>query len=394
MSLRSILAGLAQRTQLLEIPSRSGLHSQRVFRAMIERERARVDRNAHSFSMVMFKVGDLNAHRDQADRLVREIARRRRFTDEMGIFDDEQIGVLLPETSIVGARKFADDILKLLSSRMTCSIHMYPDSGPPGSRTEDPRQLTFLKELQGRAAPASGGLPVAHPQISSFSPLHASLAGSYPGWKRGLDVLGAAIGLVVLSPLFLLIAVAIKLVSPGPVFYKQSRVGHLGNTFTCWKFRTMKLDSDPAPHRKHFNNLVQTETPMVKLDGLRDPRVIPFGAFLRLTGLDELPQLLNVLRGEMSLIGPRPCIEYESQSYSPWHMRRFDTRPGLTGLWQVSGKNRTTFNQMMRLDISYGRRHSLWVDVKILLKTIPAILSHAFFHSSRRRDKNQQAGLA
>jgi lipopolysaccharide/colanic/teichoic acid biosynthesis glycosyltransferase len=144
--------------------------------------------------------------------------------------------------------------------------------------------------------------------------------------------------------------------------------------FTMWKFRTMKVNSDTTPHRNYLQELIHNEKKMIKLDRERDPRIIPFGNFLRATGIDELPQLINVLQGNMSLVGPRPCLPYEAREFDPWQRRRFDAVPGLTGLWQVSGKNRTTFKEMMRLDIDYARKRAFLLDAMIVLKTIPAII--------------------
>jgi lipopolysaccharide/colanic/teichoic acid biosynthesis glycosyltransferase len=197
---------------------------------------------------------------------------------------------------------------------------------------------------------------------------------SVPLWKRSLDV-----GLIILSaPITLLvgavIALVIKVGSRGPVIFKQERVGFKGQTFTCFKFRTMHTGAEIGSHRGHTAQLIKSEAPMTKLDAKQDPRIIPFGTILRATGLDELPQLLNVLRGEMSIVGPRPCVQYEYEMYEAWQKRRFDAVPGLTGLWQVSGKNRTTFNQMINLDIEYSERSSLGLDLKIIFKTIPALV--------------------
>jgi lipopolysaccharide/colanic/teichoic acid biosynthesis glycosyltransferase len=194
-----------------------------------------------------------------------------------------------------------------------------------------------------------------------------------PFWKRALDlsvIVALSPGLLVLGAL---VAALIKLGSPGPIFFRQRRVGHKGSEFVCFKFRTMRVNAEAESHRRHTQELIRSQTPMIKLDARRDPRMIPFGSVLRVTGLDELPQLLNVLRGEMSLVGPRPCIRYECEAYEPWHWQCFDAVPGLTGLWQVSGKNRTTFYQMVRLDIEYGQRLSLWLDLQILFKTVPAL---------------------
>jgi len=202
-----------------------------------------------------------------------------------------------------------------------------------------------------------------------------------PVWKRAMDIVVAAGGLILLSPFIFLVSVIIKSVSRGPVFFKQNRVGYMGKPFTMWKFRTMKVNCDPSNHKEYITKLINGSAengeafgkPMTKLDD--DPRIIPFGKILRKTCLDEVPQLINVLRGQMSLVGPRPAIDYEVQVYSAWHYRRLDAVPGVTGLWQVNGKNRLTFNQMVRLDIKYLRERSFWLDVSILLKTPSAVLS-------------------
>jgi exopolysaccharide production protein ExoY len=193
------------------------------------------------------------------------------------------------------------------------------------------------------------------------------------------------IGLAGMLPLMLGIALLIKLVSRGPVFFKQERVGFLRRRFFCYKFRTMQVDANTEVHQRHLKDLMETNKPMIKMDSTGDPRLIPFGQFLRATGLDELPQLLNVLRGEMSLVGPRPCIVYEFNNYSVDYHPRFDTPPGLTGLWQVSGKNRTTFTEMMRLDIQYVRHRSLWLDIRIMVRTFFALYLQA---KDLRRNKS------
>ena len=194
-----------------------------------------------------------------------------------------------------------------------------------------------------------------------------------PPWKRTLDLTL----ILILFPGLLLLGCGVALVvmcgSRGPVLFRQRRVGHKGREFDCYKFRTMYVNAETGSHRDYTRQLMNAESPMIKLDARRDPRLAPLGALLRATGLDELPQLINVVRGEMSIVGPRPCIPYECEHYAPWQRRRFDAVPGLTGLWQVSGKNRTTFTQMIRLDIEYSERLSLWFDMKIILRTLPAL---------------------
>ena len=195
-----------------------------------------------------------------------------------------------------------------------------------------------------------------------------------PFWKRTLDVVLILSALPALLPIFLFIACMIKLVSSGPIFYRQERIGLGGRKFRLLKFRSMKPGADTGVHQKHLKQLIQSNVPMTKMDKDGDPRLIPGGAWLRATGLDELPQLLNVLRGEMSLVGPRPCTPYEYEDYSPWHKQRCNTLPGLTGLWQVSGKNKTTFTEMINLDIYYATHNTPWMDLKIILKTLPALV--------------------
>jgi len=195
-----------------------------------------------------------------------------------------------------------------------------------------------------------------------------------PTWKRVLDCTLILLTAPVLLPVMLLIAVLVRLVSRGPIFFKQERIGYRGTRFMCFKFRTMHVGVDTSVHRGYLNDLMKSDAPMVKMDSHGDPRLIPFGLLLRSTGLDELPQLINVLRGEMSLVGPRPCIAYEYEKYTQDQKERFNTLPGLTGWWQVCGKNRTTFTQMVQLDIDYVRGKSLWFDIEILFKTIPAVM--------------------
>ena len=195
-----------------------------------------------------------------------------------------------------------------------------------------------------------------------------------PGWKRAIDLTCCLIAFPVLCFVTLVMAVILKLTSPGPVLFKQERVGYKGTRFKCYKFRTMVAGADTKGHQTYYRNLVGSQAPMVKLDSQGDKRLIPGGWILRATGLDELPQIINILQGHMSIVGPRPCLQYEYDEYEPWHRDRFNSLPGLTGLWQVSGKNRTTFEQMVHLDIQYSKTRSLPLDLKIILLTVPALM--------------------
>ncbi|MGH9325166.1 MAG: sugar transferase [Terriglobia bacterium] len=199
--------------------------------------------------------------------------------------------------------------------------------------------------------------------------------------KRMIDVAGSGAALLALSPLFLLLASLVKLTSKGPAFFRQKRVGKYGRPFECLKFRSMHTANDPNIHKEYIRKLISgTATsppqpgPVYKMKN--DPRITRAGRLLRKTSLDELPQLWNVLRGEMSLVGPRPAIPYELECYDRWHRRRvLEVKPGITGLWQVHGRSRTTFDEMVRLDLRYARSWSIWLDIKILLKTPKAVVS-------------------
>jgi lipopolysaccharide/colanic/teichoic acid biosynthesis glycosyltransferase len=199
-------------------------------------------------------------------------------------------------------------------------------------------------------------------------------AAGVPLWKRMLDMICILAGSLLWAPLWLMTGLFIKIVSPGPVLFKQERIGHRGARFVCLKFRTMTVNADTGVHQKHLTQLMASSQPMKKLDGTGDARLIPGGLWLRSLGLDELPQVVNILRGEMSLVGPRPCVPYEYEMFQPRHRQRCGTLPGLTGLWQVNGKNRTTFEKMMELDLAYVEKKSLFLDLKVMVFTVPAIL--------------------
>jgi len=199
-----------------------------------------------------------------------------------------------------------------------------------------------------------------------------------PGWKRALDLVGSLAAMPLLLLCTAALALVMKIVSPGPAFFRQERVGYRGRRFWIYKFRTMKTGADASGHKAYFKDLVSTNAPMQKLDVQGDSRLIPGAWLLRASGLDELPQLINVLRGDMSLVGPRPCIPGEFDLYQPWQRLRFAAVPGLTGLWQVSGKNRTTFDEMVHLDIRYVAELSPGLDLRIILATLPALITQIY----------------
>src|SRR2546425_3602539 len=205
-----------------------------------------------------------------------------------------------------------------------------------------------------------------------------------PRWKRTLDITFILLTLPCWSVLMILVMGWIRITSPGPIFYRQERIGYRRNRFMIFKFRTMHVNAETRTHAEYFAYLMQADCPMTKLDS-DDSRLIACGRFLRATGLDELPQIFNVLRGEMSLVGPRPCLPHEFQRYEPWQQARVNVLPGLTGYWQVNGKNKTTFNEMIAMDIFYADHMSLWGDLTIILKTIPALIAQTSKSRAQKR---------
>jgi len=198
-------------------------------------------------------------------------------------------------------------------------------------------------------------------------------AAALPKWKRLIDLLVVALLFPLWLPVMTLVALWVAITSPGPIFYRQPRIGFKGSRFMLIKFRTMKVNAETHVHEAYLEHLIVSDRPMIKLDAT-DPRLILGGRFLRAIGLDELPQIFNVLRGEMSLVGPRPCTVTEFERYAPEQRARVNALPGLTGLWQVNGKNKTTFREMIEMDIFYSRNISLSLDLKIILRTVPAII--------------------
>jgi lipopolysaccharide/colanic/teichoic acid biosynthesis glycosyltransferase len=217
---------------------------------------------------------------------------------------------------------------------------------------------------QPRDVPADGAVPSAAP-IEAW-------------WKRGLDLVIASVAVLVSLPVIACLALIVRLDSSGPVFFRQERIGRGGEPFRMWKFRSMYHNSDDRRHRADASAWFAAQPKSGTYKTLSDPRITRAGRFLRKTSLDELPQLFNVLRGEMSLVGPRPGIGYELDHYLPWYFERQRVKPGITGLWQVSGREKVSANAMMTLDVRYVRQGSPWLDLKILLVTVPALLGR--FH--------------
>lgn len=327
--------------------SKAGIYDKEVFTALIRHERSRADRSGKAFSLVVFQLAEKFQSRSHVKKLCDRLKKTMRTIDEIGWVDESSVGVLLPSTTSEGALFFAKRAA-IGEAQSAYRIFTYPEH--------------WTRDFREECAQAPSGVRMEIPDTFSIAA---------PSWKRVLDVTVSLLGLLILWPLFLLTALYIKIVSPGPVLFRQMRVGRGGRLFHFVKFRTMR-PNDEAEHRKHILERMRAGGTLAKLDD-KDPRIIPGGKIIRKLCIDELPQLFNVLKGDMSLVGPRPCLPYEAQEYLIWHRHRFDVLPGMTGLWQVSGKNRLTFAQMIRLDIAYSESMSPLLDIKIILMTVPAI---------------------
>lgn len=336
------------------------IHSPEEFKTLVDYERTRSDRSGGVFSVVVVHIPGVN--KDKSNSYIPKIVRYTRSVDRTGWSENGDITVLLPDTTKEGAKTFCRKLHDVFHNEkkredITLSIYSYPEHWLSNSRGDH----------QGKEEMEILSKPLKKNIEFFFVP-------KIPRWKRALDLLGASFMMILFSPIFLLLTLYIKIVSPGPVLFKQTRIGYKGVPFQFLKFRTMKNDNNQSYHGKHAQSFIKNgDIPMAKLDD-RDPRIIPLGRIIRKSCMDELPQLWNVIRGEMSIVGPRPCIPYEAEEYLRWHTHRFDTMPGLTGLWQVSGKNKLTFKQMIRLDITYCRNMSLLRDIMIIFSTPYAIL--------------------
>jgi exopolysaccharide biosynthesis polyprenyl glycosylphosphotransferase len=295
--------------------------------------------------------------------LVQLLRSRKRETDVLGHMEDGVIAVLLTDTNEEGAARLKEKILSQAGDlRLSGTTRTYPD-------------YLFEALTSDKEAPADL-FPFVQEEARGRSRF-GSVA------KRALDILGASVGIVLALPVMAGIACAVALSSPGPIIFRQIRLGRGGTPFVFYKFRSMRCDADDRIHREYVANLIQgnlsqinqgdAEKPLYKLK--QDPRVTAVGRIIRKTSLDELPQLFNVLKGEMSLVGPRPPVPYEVERYQSWHLRRIlEVKPGITGLWQVEGRSRASFDEMVRLDLRYVRESSLAFDLKILLKTVRVVL--------------------
>ena len=340
-------------------PQSDYLLNDRDFRFSAECERMRVDRNGSVLSMLLIRLAPPHDAPGDVAFLARVLEGRLRITDTPGRLDDGRIAVLLPDTDADGAWKVATDLSEVYPpgpERPECEVLVYP----PRQRGRETMHVD-LGESQAGTLPES---------VENAEGSEMFFARPTSKLKRAVDVAGATVGLALATPVVLAAAAAIKLTSPGPAFFRQEREGRGGRRFHIWKLRTMCLD---AEHQKsHLLAHNHQDGPAFKMR--RDPRTTRVGRFLRWSSIDELPQFWNVLRGEMSLVGPRPLPTDESQACLNWQRRRLDVLPGMTCTWQVSGRGRVRFDEWVRMDLRYAARPSMWRDFKLMLVTLPSVL--------------------
>jgi lipopolysaccharide/colanic/teichoic acid biosynthesis glycosyltransferase len=346
------------------------------FRRAITRERLRTERSGLAIVLVMISIGEFSRDSHSAEiwnGIAEALSAVKSEIDFLGWFDQGSImGLLAPDIVTLDLALACKDIEARLRKQLTARIE---------------QQVTEEVSLRFRVYPEPmHSEEEASQSIDSYLfpelPEHRVGAMRYESVKRGIDLVGSVALLIFLAPLLAAVALSVKVTSRGPIIFRQVRIGHMMKPFMICKFRTMQANVDHGIHHKYVSWFITSSDKSQERDKNQvfkltsDPRITPIGHFLRKTSLDELPQLWNVLKGEMSLVGPRPPVWYELQQYKPWHRHRvLEVKPGITGLWQVNGRSRTTFDEMVRLDLRYARTRSVWTDIKILLATPKAVFS-------------------
>ena len=350
--------------------------SEETFHQMIALERKRSERSQRPFVLLLIDRGRMHPGDEQGPVLLDVLSALEgttRETDVTGLYKTNAVvGVMFTEIVLDNnavlstifpriATVLRDRLDTEQFSRIKFSFHVFPDNWG----------------VQDSDRPSN---PAFYPDLEKRQKTNQLLRTT----KRMIDVLGSLLLLAMLSPGFLAIAAAIKLTSRGPVLFRQKRIGEHGIPFTFLKFRSMHMNNDSSEHEEYVRQLIAGQAEMKSANGngggvfklTNDSRITPVGRFLRRSSLDELPQLINVLRGEMSLVGPRPPVPYEVEAYATWHRRRvLEAKPGITGLWQVHGRSRVEFDEMVRMDLRYARDCSPLLDLKILLQTPKAVVS-------------------
>ena len=334
------------------------------FAAAVHRETRRSERSGAPLSIVRYAIDEAAVDDPRHFEQLLEILQvSKRETDVLGHIGTDALAILCPDTDSAGACGLIAKLAPLVVDLPVL-----------------PATATFPEQLfESLATGTSAGAP--YHLFVTPAPSVDKL-GSYP-LKRGLDVVAALIALILLGPLMAVAALAVKLTSSGPAIFKQQRLGKGGVPFTFYKFRSMAVNRDDRIHREYVAKLIRsgdgvpatTDAGEVTYKMRADPRVTRLGKFIRMSSIDELPQLFNVLKGDMSMVGPRPPIPYEATHYEPWHLQRvLSAKPGITGIWQVEGRSRVSFSEMVRMDLRYIRNCSLMLDLKILFRTVAVVL--------------------
>ncbi len=355
-----------------ELGDGHGIFDEETFQKTIASERRRTERSHKPLLLMLLDVGaEMSADTDVLGKILGVLSRSTRETDVVGWYKHGVVvGAMFTEMDPEGKKYILSTMLTRITAalqgglsfeqfnQLNVSFHWFPEEWGNGV-PKRPSKI-FYRDLAetGNRKTVSGHI------------------------KRLMDIVGSLIALTIFSPLFLIVGAAIKLTSRGPVIFRQERLGQFGSTFTCLKFRSMCVNNDVTIHKEFIKQIINGEYEAKDAGNgqhvykmTNDPRTTRLGRFLRRTSLDELPQFINVLKGEMSLVGPRPPLAYEFQQYDIWHRRRvLGVKPGITGLWQVNGRSRVRFDDMVRLDLRYVRSRSLWLDIQILLRTPRAVL--------------------
>ncbi len=326
-------------------------------------EKRRSDRSKSPLSVALFYLEA--EHWEFNGYFLKLIQKKIRETDIIGYLDWNTIAIIFTDTNEDGLRQ----CLEKIAGQNEKALFSIKTATYPNDLFE-----SLLSENQDQP-PAQGLSPLDCDDYMKYILFKEFI-------KRGIDIVGALVGMLLFSPIILLTAIAVKATSKGPVIFKQLRLGKGGVPFVFYKFRSMYSNMDDKIHREYVSQLIQGKHDLINQGGSKkplykiksDPRITPVGRFIRKTSIDEIPQLFNVLKGNMSLVGPRPPLPYEAEKYEAWHLRRIlEIKPGITGLWQVEGRSKTSFNDMVRLDLCYIRDWSLTLDLRILIKTIKVV---------------------
>lgn len=341
------------------------------FIRMLRVERKRTERSGKPFVLMLIGSDGLFEDADAASQVIKAVGSSIRETDTPGWYQSGSVlGIIFteigdaesPVINVISqkvAGSLREEVDAEIGQQLTLTCHVFPEKGD--HHKKGPADVRLYPDLPEIAASKKTALTV----------------------KRSIDVLGSLLAILVLAPVFLLLAAIIKLTSSGPILFRQTRIGQHGRPFTFLKFRSMYANNDAKIHQEYVTKLIAGQGELKQVDGKQgafkltnDPRITAVGRFIRRTSLDELPQFFNVLSGQMSLVGPRPPVPYEYEAYDIWHRHRLmEVKPGITGLWQVTGRSRTTFDEMVRLDLKYASSWSILMDLKILFQTPIAVVS-------------------